>query len=117
MSLHGFHFEVKAARDEVDSKYSFFLQVSVVAFFFLFYLGEEKVRGNDFLSLCRPRCKVFIDLRLGRNDVLQYTKFGDYHRQFCPQLFSRIIITFTSPFLFYFTFTTSHYFYFTFTIV
>ncbi|XP_078358486.1 BTB/POZ domain-containing protein 16-like [Oculina patagonica] len=26
MSLHGFHFEVKAGRDEVDSKYSFFLQ-------------------------------------------------------------------------------------------
>lgn len=26
MSLHGFHFEMKAVRDEIDSKYSFFLQ-------------------------------------------------------------------------------------------
>ncbi|CAH3142274.1 unnamed protein product [Pocillopora meandrina] len=26
MSLHGFHFEIKAVKDEMDSKYSFFLQ-------------------------------------------------------------------------------------------
>ena len=45
MSLHGFHFEVKATRDEFDSKFFFFLQVSVTRT--LCYRGEGEVNGKQ----------------------------------------------------------------------
>jgi len=44
MSLHGFHFEVKATRDEFGSKYFFFLQVSVTR---SLYEGEGEVNGKQ----------------------------------------------------------------------
>ena len=59
MSLHGFHFEIKAVKDEMDSKYSFFLQVCVFVFryfygfFFLLCFARLILRLSLWLSLSR----------------------------------------------------------------
>ena len=46
MSLHGFHFEMKAVRDEIDSKYSFFLQVGVPVFVIFVFLTCRSLQSE-----------------------------------------------------------------------
>ena len=49
MSLHGFHFEVKATRDEVNSKYFFFLQVSVASSLLFLRCGWSQRKTSQII--------------------------------------------------------------------